>query len=142
MIHIRCCLLTGLLLAAVALAAKPIEPHEVPESLRPWIDWVTFDKPTYRCPFLYNNATEKRCAWPGRLELEVNDHGGRFVARWEVFADSWVVLPGARAAWPQRVRVDGRAVVVVARGARPALHLEPGSTVSTVCSIGMRCRNR
>ncbi len=126
MIYFRYCLLTGLLFAVVTLAAQPIELHEVPEPLRPWIDWVTFDKPTYGCPFLYNNATKKRCAWPGRLNLELNDDGGRFIARWEVFADSWIVLPGKLAAWPQRVRVDGRMVVVVARGGRPTLHLEPG----------------
>ncbi len=123
---LRCCLLTCLLFPAIALAAHRLDPADVPAPLRPWIDWVTFEDTTLRCPFLYNNSGAKRCAWPGKLQLHLGADGGRFSAQWEIFADSWITLPGNPQIWPQGIRLDGRATALIDRNNRPVLHVGPG----------------
>lgn len=51
---------------------------------------------------------------------------GDVPAPWEVFADSWITLPGSPEIWPQTIRLNGRATAIVDRNNRPALHLGPG----------------
>ena len=123
---LRCCLLACALLPATSLAAHRLDPGDVPTPLRPWIDWVTFEQPDLRCPFLYNNSGAKRCAWPGQLRLNLGSEGGRFTAEWEVFADSWITLPGNHDIWPQGIRLNGDTTAIVDRNNRPVLHLVPG----------------
>ena len=124
---IRRCLLAWLLIPTLSLAANRLEPGDVPEPLRPWVDWVIFEHPDLSCPFLYNSASNRRCAWPGQLQLELQSNGGRFDASWEVFANSWLTLPGNREIWPQGVRLDDEAAVIVDRDGRPALHVGAGN---------------
>jgi hypothetical protein len=124
---VRCYLLALAILPTLSFAVPPLDPAQVPEPLRPWIDWVTFKHPDFNCPFLYNNVTAKRCAWPGHLQLNLGADGGRFEANWQVFSDSWITLPGNREMWPQTVRLDGRTVILADRGGRPALHVGAGS---------------
>ena len=123
---LRCGLLACTLLPAISIAAQRLDPGDVPAPLRPWIDWVTFEQPDLRCPFLYDNHGAKRCAWPGQLQLNLGPEGGRFSAEWEVFADSWITLPGNPQIWPQAIRLDGRATAIVDRNNKPVLHVGPG----------------
>ena len=39
-------------------------------------------------------SSEYRCVWPERLTLDVDSRGGSFSQRWQVYAESWVRLPG------------------------------------------------
>ena len=48
-----------------------------------------------------------RCVWPERLTLTVDARGGNFTQRWQVFAESWVALPGDTEHWPRDVRLNG-----------------------------------
>jgi hypothetical protein len=123
---IRWYALACVLVPAVALGAHRLDPGDVPAPLRPWIDWVTFEETDLRCPFLYNDSSAKRCAWPGRLQLDLGPDGGRFSAEWEVFADSWVALPGDLKIWPQEIRLDGHATAIVDRNSKPVLRVGPG----------------
>ena len=123
---LRCYLLACTLLPAISLAAPPLDPADVPAPLRPWIDWVTFENTDIGCPFFYNNSKARRCAWPGKLQLNLRTEGGRFSAEWEVYADSWITLPGDHKYWPQGVKLDGRATVTVDRSSKPTLHVGPG----------------
>lgn len=107
-------------------AAVPLEPDEVPAPLKPWIDWVLGSVQGHECPFLYNSFAQKRCAWPGELQLDLSARGGSFVTRWQVFSESWVALPGSTRFWPDAVDVNGTAHAVVARDGRPSLYLQPG----------------
>lgn len=80
---------------------------EVPPALRPWIGWVLRDEGDLRCPRVFD-AEERRCAWPSRLSLEVNAHGGSFRQEWEIYEAIQVSLPGDGEHLPLEVRVDGK----------------------------------
>lgn len=110
-----------------SLFAKPLNPQDVPEPLKPWVGWVLHDNEQRVCPLLYNNADSRRCAWPSRLELNLDEQAGTFAASWQVDAESWVLLPGDSALWPQQVALDGKPVAVVSRDGNPAVLLPPGA---------------
>ncbi len=113
-------------------AAAPLEPREIPTSLREWIPWIQHDKPEVACPFINDSAGEaRRCQWPARLELDLGDKGGRFSQSWRVYTKGWVPLPGDARRWPQEVTVDGASAVVVTRGDRPGVELSPGTHAIT-----------
>jgi hypothetical protein len=107
--------------------AGPLAPEQVPEPLKPWVGWVLQGNENRLCPFLYNSAEERRCAWPTRLELTLDARKGSFRMFWQVQAESWVGLPGDSRLWPQNVRVNGKDGRVLARGDVPALLLAPGT---------------
>lgn len=113
------CLLCGNGFAQVA--STPI-----PKSLKPWVDWVLYDTQNIHCPIIYNAAKEHFCAWPSRLQLKLNRRGGRFSQNWVVYTDNWLALPGEKQSWPQDVRVNKRAVPVIARNERPYIYLKAG----------------
>jgi len=118
------CLL--LLIGSGPIRAAPLTPEQVPEPLRPWIDWVQYDRQQLTCPFLYNSA-QHRCSWPARLELELDEPNGRFGMRWQTYIESWVSLPGDDKHWPQQVAIDDRPARVMERHGAPAVHLTPGT---------------
>ena len=114
--------------------------QEIPPGLRDWQGWVLKGEEFRRCPFLAStqlqpgqavDADAFRCAWPERLSLAVDARGGTFTQRWQVFAESWVALPGSLEHWPQDVRVNGAPGAVVARGGIPSLRLVPGNATLT-----------
>jgi hypothetical protein len=108
------------------LAAGPLASEAVPEPLRPWVPWVLHQQEQRLCPLLYRSEAERRCAWPSRLVLALDAHGGTFAQRWRVFAESWVTLPGDARHWPQAVRLGEAEAVVLERDGSPALWLGPG----------------
>ena len=108
----------------------------MPQSLRDWEGWVLRGEEFRRCPFLASanlqpgqpiDAGAFRCSWPERLSLNVDARGGSFTQRWQVYADSWVALPGDTEHWPRDVRVNGQPASVVAIDGVPNLRLAPGS---------------
>jgi hypothetical protein len=115
----------ALLLAAGPLAAEPLAREDVPEPLRPWVDWVLRGHEAETCPFLHAQD-ERACVWPGRLELALDGAGGRFVQQLFVAAESDVFLPGSAEAWPEEVSVGAAAAPVFERDGRPALRLAHG----------------
>jgi hypothetical protein len=118
-------LLFGALLCAAPLGAAPLAREDVPEPLRPWVDWVLRGHETNACPLLY--AQDGRaCVWPGRLELALDAAGGRFVQQLFVAAESDVPLPGAADAWPEDVRVGAEGAPVAERDGRPVVRLARG----------------
>src|SRR5690606_2783064 len=64
--------------------------------------------------------------WPGRLLLEVKGDELVFMQGVRLEAPSWVTLPGQVGVWPQQVRVNGAAGLVVEREGRPSVHLPAG----------------
>jgi hypothetical protein len=114
---------------ASSLSARAAEvgmPHE----LDGWQSWVLHGEEYRACPFLANQTpgdpSSHRCAWPGRLQLLVDAHGGSFTQSWRLFAESWIALPGSVEFWPENVRIDGAAGAVVARDGRPMARLSAG----------------
>ncbi len=109
--------------------AEPLDPKNVPEPLKPWTSWALHDSESALCPTLEGQKDQSRCAWPSRLELSVDEHGGRFTQKWHIDAATWVPLPGDEKRWPLDVRADGARSVVVAQTAVPSVHLERGDHV-------------
>lgn len=118
--------LIALIFPLAALAA-PLKPEQVPEPLKPWIDWVLMDQADRNCPFRYNDYTQKRCVWPTELNLEIEDQEGRFSALWTVYREGWVSLPGDRKHWPQNVTVEQHSAIVQDRNGVPTINLHPGA---------------
>ncbi len=103
-----------------------LSPEQVPEPLKPWIDWVIDEDKDFQCPFFYHRFKQKQCRWPGRLQLTLNDSGGRFSSRWTLYRDAWVILPGDDKHWPQKVRVNQKPLPVVKKNGKPAVFLSAG----------------
>ncbi len=121
---------TALLMVSCWVSAAAAAEVAIPPGLQGWEGWVLHGSEYRRCPFLFaqdpSQESSYRCAWPGRLQLSVNGAGGQFSQRWQVFADSWVLLPGNLEAWPRDVRANNAPAAVVVREGRPQLRLAAG----------------
>ena len=120
---IRVLLLSG---AAVVQAQQV----QVPQELEGWRGWALQGAEYRRCPFLVSrsatDANSYRCAWPERLELALDAHGGRFSQGWQVYAASWVVLPGDADHWPLDLEANGAPLAAVLRDGVPQARLDAG----------------
>ncbi|MDD5579570.1 MAG: hypothetical protein PHY16_09860 [Methylobacter sp.] len=119
-------LLSALLFSAAA-PAKPLPPDQVPEPLKPWINWVLQDNPDLACPFIYNSYEQKRCSWPTQANLELTPEKGNFSISWKVYQDSWISLPGDSKNWPLDVTVNNKTAPVMDRDGIPAIKLTAGN---------------
>jgi len=116
----------ALLCNAVAQAQSPI-----PKEIEGWQAWVLDGQEFRRCPFLANTdgsgESNRICAWPGRLTLELNQRGGRFTQSWTSYAEAWVPLPGNLEYWPSAVTVNGVVAAVVGRDGVPQIRTSEGT---------------
>ncbi|HEU5136073.1 MAG TPA: hypothetical protein VFU13_13065 [Steroidobacteraceae bacterium] len=109
----------------------------IPPSLREWQGWVLHGEEFRRCPLAASfvnpgaaaSPAQYRCVWPERLTLTVDARGGTFSQRWQVYAESWVALPGSIEHWPRDVRLNGAPAALVAVNDVPNLRLPAGSHV-------------
>ena len=106
--------------------ARALDLQDVPEPLKPWVNWVLADEAQYRCPFFFDDFQQKRCAWPGALRLNLQAKRGSFVADWTLYRKDWVVLPGDTQHWPQAVFVNKQLQPVIEKDGKPALQLPTG----------------
>lgn len=119
-------LVLALALLAPAARGEPLAREQVPEPLRPWIEWALRDRPDAVCSTILFDAEGRQCAWPSRLALDLDDRGGTFAQEWDVQRDLWVPLPGAAKPWPLDVTVDGAPAVVIDQGGTPRVRLPAG----------------
>ncbi|MFV2061700.1 MAG: hypothetical protein ACC653_13530 [Gammaproteobacteria bacterium] len=110
-----------------SIAAKSLDPNDVPQPLKPWVDWVLYDEDTINCPFLYNTKSAIQCVWPSQLELSLNNTNGKFKQSWLAYKKAWVQIPGDLKRWPQNITVDGKSALVVARYNKPHIQLRSGN---------------
>jgi hypothetical protein len=113
-------------LFAVIAHAKPLPPDQVPEPLKPWVNWVLQDQPELGCPFIFNSYEQKRCSWPSQLDLDFTATKGVFAITWDVFKESWVTLPGDPKHWPQNVTANDKVATVLDRNGVPSIKLAAG----------------
>lgn len=118
-------LLCGFLLCVTPLRAATLEDLLLPESLKPWVDWVRYDIKDDKCPYLFNQM-QRQCNWPTRLELHLETHQGRFQSEVRVYRKSWVELPGDREHWPDDIKINQTPAALGDVQGRPALWLRPG----------------
>lgn len=117
----------SLLLFSSFAQARPLPPDKVPDTLKPWIDWVMQDYPDRGCPFLYNSFEQKHCSWSTQLSLNLNASKGEFSGTWQVYKnDDWVYLVGDEKHWPLSVTANGKTAWVMDKGGRPAIKLTTG----------------
>jgi hypothetical protein len=115
-----------LLLFSQLTQATILTVDKVPEPLKPWIDWVLLDEGDYNCPFLNESFEEKRCAWPSKLELELSSQQGTFSSHWQIYQESWIILPGSDKHWPINVTANDETIQVMKRYGKPVVKLMPG----------------
>ena len=118
-------LIISLLLTPVQ--AKQLTQEQVPEPLQPWTNWVMQSHPDHHCPFLYNNFQHKRCSWPSRLNLDLDDKNGKFSIHWQVYSESWIELPGSSKFWPLNVEINQKPALVLVKNSKPIIKLSAGS---------------
>jgi hypothetical protein len=118
--------------AAVVAAAATAQPGSappldwVPGALRPWIGWVLHDTPEAHCPRV-DGSGDRACVFASSLSLSIDDTGADFKLDVTAYrADAALPLPGHAGAWPQDVRLDGKAVPVGATQSRPQIMLPAG----------------
>lgn len=116
------------------LDIRPIPRADVPDPLKSWVPWVLKDQPQRACPFAYNESEDRRCVWPGKVNVALTGKtGGSFSYQVEVFAPALVTLPGSEQVWPQAVTVNGKPADVTGNPPRVLLpvgsHLIKGSFV-------------
>jgi hypothetical protein len=121
-----CASLLALVSLSSAARSEPLPREQVPDPLKPWIDWVLRGHEHDLCPNLEGAADRRQCAWPGRLTLELDGQSGRFRQQWHAYSDAWIPLPGDARRWPTDVHVDGKPAAVVARDGVPAVRVNKG----------------
>jgi len=110
-----------------SLQAAPLKPEQVPDLLKPWVNWVLKDTPDLGCPFMYNSYEQKRCSWPTQLALDFTPTRGTFAINWKVYQDSWVSLPGDQKRWPLNVTVNAKTAPVMEHNGVPSIKLPSGN---------------
>jgi hypothetical protein len=120
--------LVVVVLPSAGLLAQPVP--SVPPALAPWRDWVLYGEEFRACP-VRNGASPGQeanhvCAWPGTLALDVAAATAKFDQTWDVYAETWVPLPGNAELWPTDVTVEGTRAPVVLHDNRPSVQLKRG----------------
>ena len=67
---------------------QQVSPREIPEALRPWQDWATWDDRQVDCPPQYNAADKRICFWPSRLTLAAAQSQATFNIGVRVFSET------------------------------------------------------
>ncbi|MEA1968835.1 MAG: hypothetical protein U9N77_11540, partial [Thermodesulfobacteriota bacterium] len=113
--------------------AEPLPQNKVPDSLKPWIDWVLHGEEEQDCPLIYkwpgsSRQAKKICSWPSELKLDFSEKSALFSQKWEVYSkDIWLKLPGNNKFWPDKVKVNDQEWLVGARDGVPAIFMKkPG----------------
>ena len=101
--------------------------RKIPDLLKPWENWATWDDKDLNCPRPYMDGKKPLCQWPSRLALTVDKSGGHFSFGTTVFAETWVALPGGITTWPLEVKANTQPVPVVEHQGKPSVHLTSGT---------------
>jgi hypothetical protein len=122
---LRNCVLCLAVLLSIGIARA--DDKEIPEALKPWKAWATWDDKHRDCPTPFNSADNHICFWPSRLSLTVDQGKASWTIAVDVFDETWVPLPGSGESWPLNVLADGKPAVVVERDGKPFVLLAAGA---------------
>ena len=110
--------------------AKPLTEEQVPKPLKPWIDWVLHDQTQLNCPYAHASNNQE-CAWPSQLKLSLSETGGTFNQQWQVYAETFVLLPGNEQHWPQNIKNGQTDLLVQTKNGLPYVKLAAGKHTIT-----------
>ena len=109
----------------VAALALPLAETGAPADLKAWQKWVLYGhEEQYLCPEA--GEGQYRCAWPVSLEMDLNDHGGRFRQTFELKKEGAFPLPGGAGAWPRELIHESGPQLSVLGRERPVVWLSAG----------------
>lgn len=120
---LRLCLPIVLFPGGGVFAAQP----DIPEPLKAWEDWATWDAEHRDCPTPYNVPDKHICFWPTALAVTGDASAGSWNLDATVYEDTWVPLPGDPEMWPLAVKANDAEVVVVERDGHPSVRLAAGT---------------
>ncbi|MCA9148408.1 MAG: hypothetical protein KDA92_03870 [Planctomycetales bacterium] len=121
-------LIVGILFVASLVAPAAVAQDErIPDLLKPWINWVTWDEAHQVCPASYADPADRICFWPRQLELKVGADAGEWTLEAKAYHETWLPLPGDQEYWPQEVQVNQEPVAVIERDGRPHIKLDQAS---------------
>ncbi len=115
-----------LLLLGFSLSTS-LAQQKVPDALKAWEDWATWDEPHRGCPTAFNAPNKFFCSCPSELSLQTGAKEGRFALAVTVFHRTWFALPGDADLWPLNVQSNAQPISVVDRGGLPSVLLLPGT---------------
>ncbi len=121
--------LTILLLLAIVNVGHGIvsaQKFEIPDALKPWETWATWDDADRNSPPVYNRADDRILFWPSQLSLNTGPQTATWKITVSVFAETWVPLPGSSDVWPRNVVDIVEPIAVVERDGHPAVRLQAG----------------
>lgn len=111
----------------IFISSLSLAERQVPEALKAWEDWATWNDIHRRCPTPFNNSNSHLCFWPSELSIAAQGNSGNFTLDLSVFHETWVPLPGNKDAWPLDVRAGEAPVPVVDRSGTPSVKLLAGT---------------
>jgi len=106
--------------------AKNVNNIYIPDVLKPWKEWVLYNKEDFFCPFEYHDEKNKHCAWISHMKIDFNEKSGIFSMRGILFAKQWIVLPGQNNYWPISVYMKNKSLAVIEKNKRPSVFLQSG----------------
>jgi hypothetical protein len=100
----------------------------VPESLKPWVEWVKQRHPEWKCA---RSRGANICVWPGRAKFEVRADGAHFSLAVDVSKEEIVPLPTSATLSPFNITVtdlDDRSMhpALVGEHGKLGIKLSPG----------------
>jgi hypothetical protein len=119
----------GLLVAGLVVSARGQGGNgvDVPEPLQGWVDWALWGEKEIDSPRAFDDAKKVFRVWPSELQVKADAKGASFRMEVEVFAETWMPLPGTAEVWPVAVMAGEKQQAVVERGGRPVIQLGKGS---------------
>jgi len=119
--------LSVLALGLILLVAARLSAREIPDALKPWEGWATWNDEHRYCPTPYSDPAKHLCFWPSRLGLQADRTGGKFDVVVTTYHATWVPLPGDADVWPLEVKANSTPIAVLDREGKPAVYLQPGT---------------
>ncbi|MBF0272842.1 MAG: hypothetical protein HQL98_12365 [Magnetococcales bacterium] len=104
-----------------------VTTEQLPEPLKPWVNWVLHGHEQNLCPMAHDNASSRWCSWSSRLSLTLEKNQGRFGLQARVVGHVWLPLPGDGERWPREVKVNDKPAIVTVQEGIPGVWLSAGS---------------
>ncbi len=118
--------LLALILAGGISRSVCARTTSIPEELKQWIPWVLYEQEENLCTLTAAGNSQRYCSWPSSLNLDVLENGATFNQTFTIESKTLVFLPGKSPFWPENVKSNDKAVLVIEHKGKPAIWLSPG----------------